>query len=86
MDLVIEIIAELLFDGIFAVSKGKYPLWLKIPAVLILSLVYISLIGFIGFIGISSISKGHFIGGTVILIIDILIIVFVLKNLFKIKK
>lgn len=86
MDLIIEIIAELFLEGIFAVSKGKYPLWLKIPAILILALILIATIVLFVWLGIDCILKGRFIGGTVILIIDILIIVFILKSLFKSKK
>ncbi|MDE6788743.1 MAG: hypothetical protein K2J47_05410 [Ruminococcus sp.] len=86
MELIFEIIIELFFEGTLAFAKGKYPLWLKIPAIVIVSVVYISIIVLIGFVGISSISEGNFIGGTVILIIDILITVFVLKKLFKSKK
>lgn len=79
MELIIEIVSELLVEGIFAVAKGKYPLWLKIPAIVIVSLVYISMVGFIGFIGIRNILEGHFIGGAVTIIMDIIIIVFVFK-------
>lgn len=85
MELIGEIIAELLLEGSFAIVKGKYPLWLKIPAIVLVSVVYISLIGLISFIGISNILKGHFISGAVIIIIDIIIIFFVFK-LFRSKK
>lgn len=85
MELIGEIIAELFLEGSFALVKGKYPLWLKIPAIVIVSVVYISLIGFIGFIGIKNILEGHFIGGAVTIIVDIIIIGFIFK-LFRNKK
>lgn len=80
MELIGEIIAELIFDGLLAVVKGNYSLWLKIPAIALIVLICIAIVGLIGFVGINCISEGHFIGGAVILIAEILMIVLLLKK------
>lgn len=83
MEIIGEIIAELIFDGILAVAKGKFPLWARITAIVIIAVLFIALVGLIGFMGISSISDGNFIGGAVFLVIDMILAVSVLIILIK---
>lgn len=80
MELIGEIIAELIFEGLVAVAKGKYPLGLKITAIVLIALICIAIVGLIAFVGISCISDGNFIGGAVILIVEILMIILFLKT------
>ena len=83
MEPILEIFAEIFCEAALAVAKGKFPLWAKIIAVFIISAIFIGLFGVIGFIGISCILEENYIGGAVILIMDMSIISFALKEIFN---
>lgn len=84
MELILEIILELFIEGTVAVAEGKFPLWARITAIVILSVLFIAVIILVGFVGISTISDGNFIGGAVFLVIDMILIVFASKKLIQI--
>lgn len=84
MELIFEIIFEIFLEGTLAVAEGKFPLWARITAIVIISVLFTALIGLIGFLSIYTISDGNFIGGAVFLVMDIILIVFVSKKLIKI--
>lgn len=69
-----EIILDYILGGLLDLALGKHSLWLKIPAILILSFIILLLVGGIGWVGIDYILKGHIIGGVFVLILDILLI------------
>ncbi len=86
MEPILEIFAEIFCDAALAVAKGKFPLWAKIIAVLIISAILMGIYGLIAFMGINCILEGHYIGGSVIFIMDIFLIFFTLKEIFKSKR
>lgn len=86
MDLIIEIILDYILGGLLELTFGKHSLWLKIPAILILSFIILLVVGGTGWIGIDYILKGHIIGGVLVLILDILLIWGIFVVLKKEKK
>lgn len=90
MDLIIEFILEILFEGAFeAGTSSKLPKWIRYPLLTIIILFYALLI--IGFliIGIKTLPEKP-LGGIIILIIDFLLLIMTIfafrKKLKEIKK
>lgn len=75
MDFLFEIIGETILEGILELSMNKkISKWIRYPALIIIVLIYTLLIGVLLIIGIKSFSK-NFVGGIIIILIDILILI-----------
>lgn len=83
MEEIFEMIAEIIFEGSLALIKGKSSIWVKIPAIIIVSLICAGIIGSIGFLGISCILEENYIGGAVILIIAAIVIYMFAREFLK---
>ncbi len=83
MEEIFEMIAEIIFEVSLDLIKGKSPLWVKIPAIIIISLICAGIIGSIGFLGISCILEGNYIGGAIILTIAAIVIYMFVREVLK---
>ena len=90
MDDLIEILLELILDGSAEVAKNKkVSKWIRYPLIVILSTFVISVIGLIGFMGVKIIlsqEQYSIIGGIVLLLIDFILIISIIKKIYKVYK
>lgn len=87
MDLLIEFIFELIFDGSIELAKSqKISKWIRYPLIAILSFLILAIIFLMGFIAVAlflSYLAYSFLGGLVLFAIDILLIISLIKNIIK---
>lgn len=87
MEFLLEIIFDLIVEGSVEVVKSrKVSKWIRYPVVALISLFIIAIIGFLTFIGFSLIAKEDRyakLGGLICLIFDIIIIIFIIRNIRK---
>lgn len=75
MDFIIELILELLFEGMMEASKSnKIPNFIRYPLVIIIVLFFILVIGFIFVVSILAF-KESVIAGLLLIIIDLFLLV-----------
>ena len=83
MDLILEIIFELLFEGAAHVAGSKkVPKWIRYPLAIIILLFIAAIIGLILWIGISSLKENIF-GGIIAILIGLVLLV---CGVMKLKK
>lgn len=83
MDFIVELILELLFDGMMEASKSnKIPKFIRYPLVIIIVLFFILVIGFM-FIASILAFKESLVAGLLLIIIDLFLL---LKGITKFKK
>lgn len=87
MELLIEFIGELLFEGIFELIKSKtVPKIIRYLLLIITICLYLLLIGFILLVGIKLILKHNYILGILLISSAVVILMFLIgfvKNVFK---
>lgn len=85
MELLFEFLIELIFEGSIEVAKNKkISKWIRYPLILIILLFIISVISLILFLGILlMIKEKTFIAGTLLILIDVILIILGIKNTIK---
>ncbi|MBQ9870119.1 MAG: hypothetical protein IJM32_10725 [Ruminococcus sp.] len=84
MDILIEFILELLFEGLFAgASSKRVPGPLRVIFIIILLLIYAAFIGIFVLIGSALISKGNIGGGVAIIACGLAVAVLLLWMVFR---
>ncbi len=80
MELIIEFIFELIFEGSIEISKSnKIPKWIRYPLIVIIALFFIAIIGTILLGGVLSLKENIFIGIFLILVGLFMLIMSILK-------
>lgn len=75
MDFIIELVLELLFDGMMEASKSnKVPKFIRYPLIIIIVLFFLLIIGFIFIASILAI-KESIVAGLLLIIIDLFLLV-----------
>ena len=75
MDFIIELIFEILFDGLLEISKSnRVPKFIRYPLIIIILLIFILVIGFI-FIASILAFKENKLAGLLLIIIDLFLII-----------
>ena len=87
MELLLEILFDLIVEGSVEVAKDrKISKWIRYPAVVLISLFIIAIIGLLTLIGFALILKGDRyakLAGILFLIFDIILIISAIKNIKK---
>ena len=87
MELLLEIIFDLIIEGSAEVAKNrKISKWIRYPAIVLISLFIIAVIGLLIFVGFALIFKGDRyvkLAGLLFLIFDIVLIISAIKNIKK---
>ncbi len=72
MEFILELIAEIIFEGTVELSTNKKVPWpLRILACLILLVVYGGLLLLLGYVGVSLIQEGNTVGGAIFMLVDL---------------
>ena len=83
MDFIIELIFEILFDGLLETSKSnKVPKFIRYPLIVIILLFFVLVIGFIFIVSILAF-KESIIAGILLIIIDLFLLV---GSIYKFRK
>lgn len=84
MDILIEFILDLLFEGLFeGASNKRVPKPLRIIFIVILVLIYAAIIGAFVIIGVSIINKGNTGGGVVIIVCGLVLAALIVWGVFR---
>lgn len=83
MELIIEILFELIFEGALEISKNrKLSKWIRYPSIFLIILLFVFVITLIGWLAIIM-YKENIIVSILLLVIDI---VFIVALIFKVRK
>ncbi len=86
MELLFEFLGEILFEGLGEIIKNKkISLWIRIPLFIIISLLYLGIMGLLLFIGIKAL-KNNFIMGILLIILGLILLVIYLIFIYKFYK
>lgn len=76
MELILEFVFELIFEGTIDLSVNKKVPWpLRMLACLILLVVYGGLLSLLGYVGVSLMQEGNAVGGVIFIIVDVFLAV-----------
>ena len=83
MDFLIEIVFELIFDGVIVISKSKkVPKYIRYPLIVIIILFCVAVIGFMLFVSLS-VLKLDILGGCILIVLILLLLGMVIAKIKK---